>query len=97
MKTATQRIQPVHFEMGRVDITPRAWEKLTDGEIVCALHRHAAGDWGILCQRDWDENETALVEGRRLFSEYSSESGEKFWIITEADRSVTTVMLTVEF
>ncbi len=97
MKTATRRTQPVQFPLGRLCITPGACEKLPDAEVFLALRRHAAGDWGTLCQQDWEENETALVEGYRLFSAYQSEWGDKFWIITESDRSVTTVLLPEEY
>ena len=98
MKEArTPRTQPVQFEIGKFCITPGAGEKLTDVEILQALRRHAVGDWGILCQHDWDENKIALLEGHRLFSSYRSEWGETFWIITEADRSVTTVLLPEEY
>ena len=61
-----------------------------------ALTRHAAGDWGNLCDEDRRENELALQEGHRLLSAYQADDGTKFWIITEADRSVTTVLLPLD-
>lgn len=62
-----------------------------------ALARHAAGDWGDLCDEDWHTNNEAPKNGARLFSAYHSDDGVKFWIITEADRSVTTVLLPEEY
>ena len=65
-----------------------------------SLARHAEGDWGELCEEDKKENELSLREGFRLLSAYKSASGEdenKIWIITEADRSVTTVLFPEEY
>ena len=60
------------------------------------LKRHARGDWGDLCPEDRKENELSLKEGFRLLSVYGT--GERrFWIITEADRSVTTVLLPEDY
>jgi len=55
------------------------------------------GDWGELTQEDIDENNRALKEGCRLLSAYRSTNRVKFWIITEWDRSVTTVLLPSEY
>jgi hypothetical protein len=55
------------------------------------------GDWGDLCQEDIDENNRALEVGSRILSAYTSSSKVKFWIITEWDRSVTTVLLPSEY
>ena len=57
------------------------------------IARHAAGDWGELDSHDCDENDTALKHGRRLFSAYTTCTGLKIWVITEADRSCTTALL----
>jgi len=63
---------------------------------VHSLKRHANGDWGDLCQEDIEENELSLKEGFRLLSAY--QKGEKkIWIITEADRSATTVLFPEEY
>ncbi len=85
------------FELGQVVSTPGALEALTREDIGKALARHHRGDWGEVDRHDWQENETSLREGFRLLSSYKSESGEKFWIITEADRSATTVLLPAEY
>ena len=62
-----------------------------------ALRRHARGDWGDLDDEDRKANDRALQEGSRLFSAYKTKAGVKFWIITEADRSATTVLLPDEY
>ena len=97
MKTAIQGIQGIKFELGQTCFTAGAGENLTDTERLMALIRHTVGDWGYLTQHDWDENEAAMVRGGRLFSSYRSELGDTFWIITEADRSVTTVLFPEEY
>jgi len=56
------------------------------------LSVHQAGDWGDVCDDDRQANNRALTEGTRLLSVYHSATGVKFWIITEADRSITTVL-----
>jgi hypothetical protein len=61
------------------------------------LSRHLRGDWGDLSQNDKTENELSLKQGFRLFSSYKVIDGEKLWIITEADRSVTTLLLPNEY
>ena len=60
------------------------------------LRRHGAGDWGNLCAADKAQNNRALKEGTRLLSAYEL-AGSKVWIITEADRSYTTVLLPEEY
>ena len=62
-----------------------------------ALRRHARGDWGEVDAEDWKSNDRSLQEGTRLLSAYRTRSGIKLWIITEADRSVTTVLLPEEY
>jgi len=61
-----------------------------------SLKRHANGDWGHLCQEDKEENELSLREGFRILSAYEHD-GEKIWIITEADRSATTILFPEEY
>jgi hypothetical protein len=60
------------------------------------LRRHAAGDWGELCPEDTSQNELGLKHGDRLLSVYG-EGGRRFWIITEWDRSVTTVLMPQDY
>ena len=85
------------FDLGGIVATPGALAEIPDVEIQVALYRHNTGDWGDLDPEDRQENEKALVEGHRLFSVYKSRAGVKFYIITEHDRSVTTVLLPQEY
>ena len=66
-------------------------------QFMDALERHFVGDWGDLTEQDWRENEYAVDRDLRLFSAYQTEDGTRFWIITEADRSVTTLLLPSEY
>lgn len=85
------------FPLGSIVTTPGALAELETTDVVTALCRHAKGDWGELCEEDRNENEFALDKYLRLFSVYRSQRGIKFWVITEADRSVTTVLLPSEY
>ena len=85
------------FELGQVLSTPGALAALGRDDIGKALARHHWGDWGDVGRHDWRANEEGLKEGFRLFSVYHSEKGEKFWVITEADRSSTCVLLPSEY
>ncbi len=89
--------RPGLFSLGKILATPGALEKVPHEERVEALARHARGDWGDTGPEDWAENELSLKEGFRLFSVYHTGSKLKFWIITEADRSVTTILLPEEY
>lgn len=87
-----------HLPLGKVVATPGALKLLSDaGEHAFDhLARHARGDWGELCTFDRRQNEIALREGTRVLSSYPVGEG-KVWIITEADRSVTTILLPKEY
>ena len=91
------RRSPDHA-LGRVVATPGALNLLgkSGGHLFDYLARHATGDWGELCAFDRRQNEIALREGYRIFSSYDV-SAERVWIITEADRSVTTILLPEEY
>ena len=84
--------------LGRVVATPAALKLLSEaGENPFAyLARHATGDLGELCAFDRRQNQIALREGLRVLSSYEVPAG-KVWIITEADRSVTTILLPEEY
>lgn len=98
MQTAPRRrTGGVSLPLGRILITPGALEALTNADVQGALGRHALGDWGELSAADLEENELSLEQGFRLLSSYRSATGLKFWIITEADRSATTVLLPDEY
>lgn len=81
------------FPLGQVVITRAAMAALIDQDVQRAIARHVAGDWGDLVEADKAENEFSVREGFRLLSSYHTTDGTKFWIITEADRSVTTILL----
>ena len=85
------------FSLGRVVITRTAAEVLPNRDVQAALRRHVNGDWGELDEHDRVENELSLKEGFRLFSVYRSDTGDRFYIITEADRSVTTILLPSDY
>jgi hypothetical protein len=87
------------FPLGHVVITRNAMDTLPSADVQAALARHAACDWGDVCEEDRQENELSLCEGFRLFSVYhtSETPPQKFWIITEADRSATTVLLPEDY
>jgi len=80
------------FPLGQIVITTNAKATLDPADVQQGLSRHAKGDWGDVCPEDARENELSLKEGFRLLSVYRS-GDKKFWIITEADRSVTTVLM----
>jgi hypothetical protein len=61
------------------------------------LRRHVAGDWGDLCAEDVAENEYAVAHELRILSSYATAAGDRIWVITEADRSVTTFLLPDEY
>lgn len=85
------------FPLGRIVATPNALNSIPNEEILRALCCHVQGDWGTLDKEDWNANERALLQGGRLFSAYQSSRNIKFWIITEHDRSVTTVLLPEDY
>ena len=84
--------------LGRVVATPEALKLLSEaGENPFAyLARHATGDWGELCAFDRRQNEIALRYGYRVLSSYAV-GRERVWIITEADCSITTILLPEEY
>jgi hypothetical protein len=88
------------FPLGQVVATPGAISLLEDNGLNPSdfLTRHVTGDFGDLCHEDKQANQEALVEGFRIFSSYFiNDQEDKLWIITEADRSVTTLLLPEEY
>jgi len=81
------------FSLGQVVATPGALEALREtGQLPFVfLHRHQTGDWGDLCEEDKAENELSVAQGYRILSAYTLTTGVKIWLITEYDRSVTTL------
>ncbi len=97
--TATQT-SVTRFALGQTFITPGAEEALmiAGQTAIEFLRRHMSCDWGSeLSDEDVQENEVSLKEGFRLLSAYRTGKGQKLWIITEADRSATTVLLPSEY
>ena len=87
------------FPLGHVVATPAALAAIEksgqqSGEF---LARHVIGDWGDLDAHDRAENEFSLQHGLRLLSAYHTSAGEKLWVITEADRSSTCILLPEEY
>lgn len=88
------------FSLGKIVMTRGVADLVTDGkiDILPLISRHAAGDWGDVCRHDQRLNDDAVTSGQRVFSCYrvSPEVG-KVWVITEWDRSYTTILLPNEY
>lgn len=87
----------IDLTLGRTVITPNALDRVQPADIPSALARHAAGDWGEVGPEDWAANDLSVEDGRRILSAYRDALGVKFWVITEADRSVTTILLPEDY
>lgn len=90
-------VRAERFALGRLLMTPGVRDTIPPSEVARALRRHSRGDWGDVDVADRQANERALKEGTRLMSVFHTKSSHEFWIITEADRSVTTVLLPEEY
>ena len=85
------------FPLGRVVTTRGALYALPPEIMGDALLRHSSGDWGDVCSEDAHDNDLSVSAGMRLLSAYQYEDCPRFWIITEADRSTTTVLIPGEY
>lgn len=87
------------FRLGQLVATPGALDALKGADVgfLSYIRRHLQGDWGEVSQEDAAENELSLKEGFRLLSAYRLPTGCKIWVITEADRSATTILLPEEY
>ena len=87
------------FSLGQIVATPGALEAMSESGQVPAqfIARHVAGDWGEVCDEDKRLNDGALVDDSRILSAYTTAKGEKVWVITEADRSSTCILLPAEY
>lgn len=85
------------FNLGQMVATPNALAHITQADIMSALTRHVCGDWGDLDDEDKQTNDRAVTEDSRILSAYLAANGTRFWIITEADRTVTTVLLPEDY
>ena len=85
-------------ELGQVVATAGVAEWAADksSQVSASVRRHQSGDWGEVCDEDKSQNEWASKEGERLLSQYTIE-GRRIWIITERDRSVTTILFPEEY
>jgi hypothetical protein len=86
------------FTLGQCYATAGVVQILQDAELdpMTLVQRHHGGDWGDLCAKDIQANESAIREGHRILSAYTV-AGKKVYVITEANRSVTTVLLASEY
>jgi hypothetical protein len=91
--------QKTLFELGRIVATPGAIEAMEENQTSPEqfLYRHRSGDWGDLSEEDRQENELSVREGFRILSAYQLPDGQKLWVITEADRSATTILRPEEY
>jgi hypothetical protein len=87
------------FPLGQITATPGALRTLQKAEQSPFefLDRHVNGDWGELDDEDKAENEFSVAHGFRILSAYTTSAGDTIWVITEADRSVTTLLLPEEY
>lgn len=85
------------FSPGHVVATPSALAAMTPEEPLILLSRHVSGDWGEVDAHDRRANDRALKDGTRALSAYTLPNGRKVWILTEADRSATTVLIPEEY
>jgi hypothetical protein len=90
-------VRAVKFPLGQMLMTPGVQTRVPPSEMMQALRRHARGDWGDVDADDRKANDWSLANGERLLSSYKTTTGVKFWIITERDRSATTVLLPDEY
>lgn len=89
-------IEKAKFQLGQVVITTNAAGVLDTPAVSEGLRRHASGDWGDICPEDAALNDLALKDGSRLMSVYGN-GDRRFWVITEADRSMTTVLMPSDY
>lgn len=85
------------LRLGRVVATRGILDVVPRGELLAALRRHQNCDWGDVPASDWATNDRALTRRERILSAYHADNQTKFWIITEADRSATTLLLPEEY
>ena len=87
------------FQLGQIVATPGALAAFEEAgeEPVTYLARHLVGDWGEVCEEDAKENEFSVENGFRILSAYRLKDGTKIWVLTEADRSSTCILLPSEY
>jgi len=87
------------FQVGRTLATPGAIKALEEADEAAwqFFQRHSNGDWGDVCKEDAASNDQALKNGGRLLSVYHTSRNQRLWLITEADRSASTLLLSDEY
>ncbi|WP_240613694.1 hypothetical protein [Pueribacillus theae] len=85
------------MELGQVVLTKNAADKLKQEEVRDVLNRYINKDWGELDKEDWEANDHALENNGRILASYSLDENRKVWIITEWDRSATTILLPEDY
>lgn len=98
-KLETINEKAILFPSGQVYMTVGARESLEESEEQPFefLSRHQTGDYGMIGKEDWKENDLSVREGFRILSAYKTAKDVKIWVITEADRSATTILLLSEY
>lgn len=98
-KSEEENVTKPLFGLGQIVGTPGSLQALIEAkqDPVDLLLRHVTGDWGDLDDEDKKENELSVKEEFRILSSYALETGVKVWVITEWDRSVTTILLPEEY
>lgn len=95
--TGSEQGPEFKFPLGTLVATPGVLSDIPPEDAIVALARHLQGDWGDLCPEDLRANDHALAHGLRILSAYKSQAGVRFWIVTEADRSSTCILLPEEY
>lgn len=87
------------FALGRLMATPAALQALADAGRTAAdfIGRHVRGDWSEMSVEDAATNTVAVFEGSRILSSFALDAEQRVWVITEADRNLTTVLLSTEY
>jgi hypothetical protein len=91
------QLAAARFRCGRIVCTANILAQVRNEDILEGIKRHQAGEWGDVDEHDRTKNELALAQGLRLWSVYHTGGGIKFWIITEADRRATTILLPEDY
>lgn len=81
------------FPLGKVTMTDKAGKVLTFNDVLDGLRSHANGEWGLVTEEEWWDNELSLVQGYQVNSVHLASNGKRFWVVTSGDRSLTTIML----
>ena len=97
-QTGHSQTHRLRLLLGHVVATPGALDVVRSHglDVVGLLHRHRSGDWGAVSTHDARANDHAVAHDGRVLSAYETPGG-RIWIITEADRSATTVLLPSEY